>query len=916
MKLRYIYGFTIILCSFFSMSWSQQVSDRLLHIISNDSLNQNQKITQFDSLIKNHQTEQRFDLLLGDRLKLSSWYYQQLNLDKAIECFELNIALMDSLSYDNLYFYRRNLYNLGYYQYVNSNIDNAVLSFKTLLKYDEQDKLTLRGTYYLAEINSSSSEYYQTLRYYEITNEIANKLNSNIYLIKSAIGIGDQCKIINKPKIVLKGINALKEAATLCENLNKDANLKNNIKDKYVYTIYNELGNLFTDRINPDFKNGEYYYNKAMEVAIKLNDSSKIGNTYNDIGQLYVSEKKEDALSYLEKALSYKNNTDDIINLSIINKNISRHYLTFKDYDKAFEYIQTSIALIIPFDNSQPLNLPNYNDLKKSNSKFYLCASLIEKAKIWIELAKEYPNDNTYYAEAIKTLKLADSLADQSRLESKERQSELFWRKTATEIYIDGVKVSMAVNNVEDAFYFIEKNKALLLLEDITLRNSRNNSDLPKQILDREIKLKHEISKLENVHSLNTKDQSNLLLAKDRYEQFIDSLDLKNRLYYKTLKPAKVIDLDVFKDKYLTKDNGYIQYILNKENGYGLLITKNESKLFEIKDVKTLKELTITYRALLDTPFKDRTSIENYKKISNAIYNALFPEDIRALITDKKLTISPDYYLQNIPFESLMTSTKDRSYLIFKNEISYVYSLTFLDENSKIERNNTKNLVGFAPVNFSSRLSQLPNTKEELNAIDQLFSSKMFLNEEATSETFFKESRDAKITHIASHANANDSISPWIAFHDSKVNLNELYNHNNSAELVVLSACNTSLGELYKGEGVMSLSRGFFNTGSHSVLPTLWEVNDKSSVELLSSFYTNLKAGESKSLALHNAKLEYLKTNSLSEASPYYWASFILIGDDSPIELNTSFNIYYYLILAALIGLIVFILKKRKKTKL
>jgi hypothetical protein len=114
----------------------------------------------------------------------------------------------------------------------------------------------------------------------------------------------------------------------------------------------------------------------------------------------------------------------------------------------------------------------------------------------------------------------------------------------------------------------------------------------------------------------------------------------------------------------------------------------------------------------------------------------------------------------------------------------------------------------------------------------------------------------------------------------------------------------------------MSLSRGFFNTGSHSVLPTLWEVNDKSSVELLSSFYTNLKAGESKSLALHNAKLEYLKTNSLSEASPYYWASFILIGDDSPIELNTSFNIYYYLILAALIGLIVFILKKGKKTKL
>ncbi|WP_179376768.1 CHAT domain-containing protein [Winogradskyella wichelsiae] len=901
---------------------AQEPSNEALKILEKTNISYNEKRNKLQSLIKIHNDNKEYDFFLADSYELLRLNYKNGYIIETIELNKENLSLMDSLGYKNKNFYRKNLYSLGYYQKTNLNQEEALTTFLRLLDYDISDILTLKSAFFTGKIYDDLEDYYKASEYYNISSKLAKQLGENNYLVRSALATAVLCRTINTNKSLQIGINALNEILALSESLKKDHNVDNDISDIFMYQTYSELGKLYGDRADYDFIKGKKYHEEALKLANKIKDSFYIGNAYLDIGLLHLNDKKKNAEFYFKEALKYKEETNDILNISIVNKNLSRHYLNFKEYDKALKHIQKSISLLAPLTSNNIENLPTKTKLKNSKSKLYICAALIEKSKIWLTLAENNPKVEKFYNESIKTLKLADYIIDESRLESKESNTKLFWRKTATEIYLLGTKASIIANNIEDAFYYIEKSKAILLLEDIALRNIRNNSNIPKTISNKDLELKEKITELENLNNStnNSSLQRQLLLAKENYIQFIEVLDIKYRLYYKTLQPAEVITYNSFKEKYITKNNAYLQYIIGDERGYGLLITKNESKLFEIEDVETLKALTIRYRRLLDIPFKDKSSIAEYTKVSNSIYNTLFPQEIRTLLKDKKLTISPDNYLQNIPFESLMTSTKERSYLIFENEISYAYSLTFLDENSKIKRNNNnnnnENFVGFAPVNFSSELSQLPNTKEELNSIEKLFSTKMHLNEEATSRTFFKEISDANIIHIASHANANDSISPWIAFHDSKINLNELYNHNTSAELVVLSACNTSLGELYKGEGVMSLSRGFFNTGSHSVLPTLWEVNDRSTVELLNSFYTNLKAGQSKSRALHNAKLKYLETNSLSEASPYYWAGFVLIGDDSPIELSSNFNIYYYLILAVLIGLLVFILKKIKINKL
>jgi len=176
--------------------------------------------------------------------------------------------------------------------------------------------------------------------------------------------------------------------------------------------------------------------------------------------------------------------------------------------------------------------------------------------------------------------------------------------------------------------------------------------------------------------------------------------------------------------------------------------------------------------------------------------------------------------------------------------------------------------------------------------------------------------KSSDIIHLATHANSNDSISPWIAFNDGKINLEKLYLTTNNADLVVLSACQTNTGELAVGEGVMSLSRGFFKTGAKSVISSLWNVDDKSTTKIMIDFYKNLKNGQTKSGALRKSKLKYIKNSSLSESSPYYWASFVLIGDTSIVSIPSNDYTYLYIGLGLLVLLIGFVIFYKKQKSL
>jgi len=113
---------------------------------------------------------------------------------------------------------------------------------------------------------------------------------------------------------------------------------------------------------------------------------------------------------------------------------------------------------------------------------------------------------------------------------------------------------------------------------------------------------------------------------------------------------------------------------------------------------------------------------------------------------------------------------------------------------------------------------------------------------------------------------------------DGYLRLNEIYNLNLPAELVVLSACQTGVGKQIKGEGLIALTRGFMYAGARSVVASLWKVDDAATASLMTEFYRQMFTNKLKpAAALRSAQLKISQEKRWQ--SPYYWAGFFLQGE-------------------------------------
>jgi CHAT domain-containing protein len=104
-----------------------------------------------------------------------------------------------------------------------------------------------------------------------------------------------------------------------------------------------------------------------------------------------------------------------------------------------------------------------------------------------------------------------------------------------------------------------------------------------------------------------------------------------------------------------------------------------------------------------------------------------------------------------------------------------------------------------------------------------------------------------------------------------------------NANLAVLSSCGSGFGNFREGEGIQSMARSFAYAGCPSILMTLWEVADLSTVSVMERFYYYLKKGNSKSKALQLSKLEFLKNADQLRSNPFFWSSYTIVGNSEPI---------------------------------
>ena len=138
--------------------------------------------------------------------------------------------------------------------------------------------------------------------------------------------------------------------------------------------------------------------------------------------------------------------------------------------------------------------------------------------------------------------------------------------------------------------------------------------------------------------------------------------------------------------------------------------------------------------------------------------------------------------------------------------------------------------------------------------------------------------------HTDAHAPARSGLlfAPGDPDEDGLLQGVEILNLDLDADLVVLSACGSGLGKLVGGEGLVGVTRSFFYAGARSLVVSLWDVDDASTADLMRSFYRRLRQGGSAARALREAKQEIVRSDRPAHRFPYYWASFVLVGQTGP----------------------------------
>jgi len=307
----------------------------------------------------------------------------------------------------------------------------------------------------------------------------------------------------------------------------------------------------------------------------------------------------------------------------------------------------------------------------------------------------------------------------------------------------------------------------------------------------------------------------------------------------------------------------------------------------------------------------------------HALYDAVYAPIADELPDDRPLTLVPDGPLFRLPFSMLVESMPDgrfapaeARYLVHERATSVALATSLVadtTDGSAAWSARTPTVAAYGVTDFgtnppsspalpqavrdsTSQIPPLPGVRAELRSLQNTVSDvQVALDTAATESRLRRDVRRAGILHVASHALVSSSpFQNALLLHpdssgtepsDGVLFLHELRGRAD-VPLVVLSACNTARGPSRGGEGMKGLQYAFRAMGTRSTLSTLWAVADDASVDLMTSFYRHLRAGDPKDRALRQAQLEYLE-NHPSRASPFFWAAPVLSGSSAPVPLQS-----------------------------
>ncbi len=647
------------------------------------------------------------------------------------------------------------------------------------------------------------------------------------------------------------------------------------------------------------------------------------------------------------------------------------HFKRMQDLEKAQSYYKRAILSATEgFTSDDIYTLPT---VQQSISETQLLEITKKKAQCFESLAdlnmsvfNQTEALKNYHA-ALASVELATDLIHQIRTGFVSEDSRFFLAENQDETFIEAVNICYKLYTLtgdqkyaEKGFELTEKSKSASFLTAVKDSKAKEFGGVPDSLLNREDVLKFQISSFrEDLFEENRKDKpdsaklarfnAKIFQLNEDYQQLIQHLEDSFPNYYSFKYENKVVDIEEVR-RNISDREAVVEYLVQeptneKPSGklFKFIITQDELHFVQDQlEMSYVQDIEYLY-GFLSSPNYLSTGLEEYKgyvKSAHNLYSTLLGSD-NEVIEGKKLIVVPDDKLSYIPFDAMLSQESDTTrlnfrklpYLVKDYPISYTYSATLLFNYFENEKEAKKDVLAFAPIynngnmlgseteNERDQLMPIPAVDQEVKSIEDFVSADVFKDSMAQEKVFKNLASEYDILHLAMHTIINDTLPMFSKlafsspnkgdFEDGWLNTNEIYTMDLKARMAVLSACNTGSGKLQKGEGVMSLARGFLYAGCPSIVMTLWEVEDESGATIMGNFYRLLSKGKSKNEALRLAKLEHIESADPLKAHPHYWLGYVAVGNPDPLYFSK--DIYFILVIFGLIILLIADQLYRKK---
>ena len=716
--------------------------------------------------------------------------------------------------------------------------------------------------------------------------------------------------------------------------------LINKLGEKHpnVGAVINNTGRIYSDM--KEFDKAIGLYQTALTIwEEKFGENHPlVAQAFSNIGEALGNKGDYfPAIELLNKSLSIRLSVlgEKHPKVSESYERMGKVYLQMQNYDSALCFYRKSIiSLTEGFQDSSIYVNPEPDKILWNHD---LLNTLMLKGDAFALRYSQSSNLNDLLS-AYSAFQLSSRLVNNVRHSFKAEGSKLSFSGKAFSIYERGINISLQLFNLtkndmykQAAFKFAEESKAGLLFDAVSEVKARNFSGISDTLLEQEKDLRIDLAYFDT-QILNEKQKKlpspeKISELKDKYFSLhtqylslLESLEKNYPSYYQLKYKEKNVTVENLQ-MLLDDQSIIIEYFLGDSTFSIFTISRNSFDVVTIKSDTSITEIVRQLRQSLQN-----LEFNNYISSASALYRILIKPVEDKIFEAKNLFIVPDGTLFYLPFEALLSGNIEMNeeinftelpYLVKAFNISYLFSTAFLQKEAK-RLESKLSFAGFAPVfadensqsenktidDLTAQLkraveindktySELPESKREVEGILTLFQKKNlicmnFISEDAKEDVLKSDSMYSfSFVHIASHGFINEDKPKFsgIIFTDKNnppdedgiLYSDEIYNLHLNADLVVLSACETGLGKIVKGEGLIGLTRGFVYSGARNILVSLWQVADKSTSELMIEFYKNVLDGKSYSSSLREAKLKLIKDGAYSY--PLEWSPFVLIGN-------------------------------------